>query len=119
MSTQNASLQNLRKYYEKLLSQDTPFIEIFGNSEQQSNWKRGEIVIHTTTNKALLVGAANSMGSIKDQVHRTNEHRTDYRLFYLQHGPQTYEKLKRDLGQDIADTVQKLRDAASENSEKK
>lgn len=107
----------LREHYKKLIVQDTIFIDTFGTPEQKVAWNSGKDVLHTANQKKLLVNTGNMMGSIRDEIHTRNLDSTEYRLLFLQHGPHKYEDIKRDLGKDIADTIQKLRDAAQ--SEKK
>ena len=118
METPPFSFIKLREHYTKLLKQDTPFIKIFGTQEDKQNWSNGQTIILTATSKVLLVETANVMGSIRDKVHINNVERLDYRLFYIQHGPETYENIEQNLGKEMADTIQKLRDLANkENKE--
>jgi hypothetical protein len=102
----------LRKYYENLLVQDTPFIERFGTPQQKQQWSDNATIIKGTNQRTQMVKAGNVMGSIRGAVHRTHEGSTAYRLLYLQRGPESYEDIKSNAGQEIADIVQKLRDDA-------
>jgi len=100
----------LKQHYKKMLDVDTPFIETFGTIPQKTRWRDGIVALDSLNDKKTLIEYGNLMGSIRDSVHKSNENNTEYRLFFLQHGPHTYEQLERDLGKEVADAVQHLRD---------
>ena len=102
----------LRQFYESLIQQDTPFITRFGTAEHKQAWSDSTYAIRAARTRQEMVNAANRMGEIRSTIHRGNEDSTEYRLFYLQHGPEKYEVIKEKFGQDLADIVQKLRDDA-------
>lgn len=96
-------------HFQKLFEQDTPFIQKFGTESQQEEWNKGEIDMKSAKSHAVLQKITEQLGRIRDVVHTSNENNTDYRLFYLQKGPQTYDEIRRALGKEIADAVHALR----------
>ena len=106
---------DLRQHYHNLAVQDTPFIERFGTKEQKEAWNKGKLTIQTTCSKKTLLQTGNLMGGIKNDIHRKHQDDTEYRLFYLQHGPQSYEDIKKQFGAEIADTIKSLREQKEKN----
>jgi hypothetical protein len=100
---------NLKLHYENLLKQDSPFIDKFGTPQQKQTWSATSQLLFESKSNDDIMKHALVMGKIRDYIHKKYEDSTVYRIFYLQHGPQTYEQIKSNLGKELADVVQDLR----------
>ena len=106
----STNLLGAKLHFKKLYETDNPFIDRFGTNTQKEVWiNGGNAMIECKTDNELKQ-ITELLGKIRDEVHSSNEHDVNYRLFYLKHGPQTYDEIKRALGWEIADAVKKLRE---------
>lgn len=104
-----SKLLGMKLHFKKLYTDDNPFVERFGTSEQKEDWVKGGQEMVNCQDENALVLITNRLGKIRDEVHSGNEDSTEYRLLFLQKGPQTIEEIRRALGSEISEAVQKLR----------
>jgi len=102
-------LSSLKLHYKTIYDKDTPFVTRYGTTDERDIWRQGGNDIVHATDKSTLTRMADVMGKIRADIHGRNENDTGYRLFYLQHGPQTLEDIENNLGSEIATVVKNLR----------
>jgi len=105
------SLLSKKLYYKKLYDNDFEFVDKFGTPDQKSIWKVGGENIMKATDEKKITKTAELMGKIRDEIHSSHINDHNYRLLYLQKGPETYEQIKATAGKEIADIVKNLRKA--------
>lgn len=103
------NLLGAKLHFKKLYEKDNGFIERFGTTEQKEAWVKGGNNMISCQTENELKSITQQLGKIRDEIHTSNEHDTNYRLYYLQKGSESIEEIRRVLGAEIAEAVSKLR----------